>query len=228
MSNSGWEAALDPVVDVLGADHAMIIAGPPPGDAGAVTASARLHQADFARFLSPQAGRLMAPLQGALPAGRATIASQISPRHFESSELYNEILRPAGGFYSIGARNAQPGSPCFVAVCRSRRAGDFEARDAAILQALLPHLAMAIDLHGRLRAAEQGRRQLGHVLDRLDAGVILTDAGARPIFVNAYAERLAAAEGGLRLDHQGLSGATPKATQMLRAAIASVGAGAGA
>ena len=226
MADSGWDTALDPVVDFLGADHAMIIAKAPPGEAGAVSASARLHGADFARFLSPEGGRLMAPLQGALSAGRVAIGSQlVSDRHFESSELYNEILRPAGGFYSVGARNEQPGSPCFVAVCRSRRAGDFQARDAAILQALLPHLAMALELHGRLRAAEQERRQFGHVLDRLDAGVILTDAGARPIFVNAYAGRLAAADGGLKLGHHGLAGATAKATQMLRAAIAAVGAG---
>lgn len=226
MSGSGWESALDPMVDLLRADHAMIIAGAPHGQSLAVAASAGMDQSDFARFLSPEAARWMAPFRSALQPGTAALGSQlVSFRRLESSQFYNEIVRPAGGFHSMGARNEQPALSCFVAACRARQAGDFETSDTVILQALLPHLTMALELHCKFRLAERGRQQFGHVLDRLDAGIILTDAKACPAFVNPYAERLTAAEDGVKLDHRGLAAATPEATRRLRAAVAATSAG---
>ena len=95
-----------------------------------------------------------------------------------------------------------------------------------MLQAVLPHLELALELHHKLRVAEQGRLQLCHVLDRLDTGVILTTASARPVFVNTHAARLAAAEDGVKLDHTGLVATTAEATQRLRAAVAAMSAAA--
>jgi DNA-binding CsgD family transcriptional regulator len=221
ISEGDWDVALSPLVSLLHGDQAMIFASAPNGKTSAVAASAGMEKSDFMRFLSPEAGRGLAPLKSVLPAGMATILSDHVPEsHFETTEFYNDIVRPTGGFYSVGARNDGPAFSYFVAVCRSRRAGDFEPREKAILQALLPHLTLAIDFHCKLRLAAQERQQIGHVLDWLDVGIILTDVKARPVFVNSYAERLAAAEDGLKLDHRGLAASNPEATQQLRMAVA--------
>jgi DNA-binding CsgD family transcriptional regulator len=67
---------------------------------------------------------------------------------------------------------------------------------------------------------------LASVLDRLDEGVILTDAAGRPMFLNARATRIVAEADGLDIAAAPLAAATPTATQQLREAIAGVAAGA--
>jgi DNA-binding CsgD family transcriptional regulator/PAS domain-containing protein len=227
MSDGGWEVALDPLVDLLHARHAVIFASAPYGKTSAVAASAGMDKSDFTRFLSPEAARWLAPLKSVMPVGTAAIHSDlISDRHLENTEFYNEIMRPAGGFHGVVAQQNQPALSYFIAVCRSRQAGDFAPADRAFLQALLPHLTLAIEFHCKLRVAEQGRQQFGHILNRLDAGIILTDGRARPVFANSYAQRLTAAEDGLKLDHLGLTTSNFQATQRLRTAVAAMCVGA--
>jgi DNA-binding CsgD family transcriptional regulator len=67
---------------------------------------------------------------------------------------------------------------------------------------------------------------LASVLDRLDEGVILTDADARPMFLNARATKIVAQADGLDIATAPLAAATPTATQQLREAIAGAAAGA--
>jgi DNA-binding CsgD family transcriptional regulator len=95
-----------------------------------------------------------------------------------------------------------------------------------MVKALLPHVATAVELHLRLRAAERNGESFVRLLDRLDAGVILTDAFARPMFANARARCIAGEADGLFLHDDGLAGATPTATQILRDAIATSSNGA--
>jgi DNA-binding CsgD family transcriptional regulator len=104
--------------------------------------------------------------------------------------------------------------------CRSPRRGDFDVRETAMLQVLLPHLANAVGLATRLRIAEQKSMRLACVLDRIDSAVILADASARPLFVNERAARLLEACDGLTIEPAGLAAANPAATSRLREAIA--------
>jgi DNA-binding CsgD family transcriptional regulator len=158
-----------------------------------------------------------------LPLGRALTRAGIIPdRDFARTAFYNECIRPLQGFHSVQIRQASATSPFVFVVCRPQGPGDFDAGETAILEMLTPHLATALDLHGRLQAANNRRLALEQGLDQLDSGVIFTDASARPVFVNQRALDIAAQSDGLILGPIGLSGSTPQVTRQLRAAIASV------
>jgi DNA-binding CsgD family transcriptional regulator len=102
--------------------------------------------------------------------------------------------------------------------------GDFDAAANAALQALLPHISLAFDLHRRLCLAEHRSAALAGALDQLSSGVILTDALTRPLFVNARAAALAEQHDGLIVSDTGLFASTQAATQALREAIAAASA----
>jgi DNA-binding CsgD family transcriptional regulator len=113
-------------------------------------------------------------------------------------------------------------TPTYVAtlsLCRGRHVDNFAAGETAVLRALEPHLATALALHQRLGNAERWSHGLARMLDRLDTGVILADATARPVFVNARAARVMSESDGLTCDGFALAASTPAATQELRQAM---------
>jgi DNA-binding CsgD family transcriptional regulator len=220
-----WAPALEAAVDLLQAEHAVLFARETASGQPVIAKSAGMDQADFERFLLPEAARWMAPFVAAMPIGTAVTLPHFMPeRDFERTALYNEVLRPANGFYSVGVRHELPAMSAMVSVCRPRRKGDFAADDVMGLQALLPSLATSLQLHHRLQATDGCHAALAAVLNRLEEGVILTDATARPIFLNARAARIVAEADGLDIATAPLAAATPIATQRLREAIAGAAA----
>lgn len=226
MTPADWAPALDATVDLLGAEHAMIVVHEPATGRAVFTKSARMDDVDFARYLSPEAATWMAPFIQAMPGGTVvrTPPQLVPDRHFERTELYNEVVRPANGFYAVALQHELPALSLFMAACRPRSAGNFEANDAATLQALLPHLATSLQLHYRLQATEERHKAVASVLDRLADGVILTDAAARPTFLNARAAQIVGEADGLMMEAEPLAAATPAATRRLHEAIAVVAA----
>jgi DNA-binding CsgD family transcriptional regulator/PAS domain-containing protein len=220
-----WVPGLDAIVDLLRADHAMLVVHEAASGQAIVTTSARMDEADFERFLAPATAHRMEPFRQAIPSGTVVTWSQlISDRDFEGTEFYNEVVRPVNGFYALATRHELPSISSFMAVCRSRRAGDFSPNDAMRLQTLLPPLATSLQLHQRLQVTEDRSAALATALDRLDCGLILTDATARPMFMNAAAGRIVAQADGLMIEAAPLVAATPMATIRLREAIAAAGA----
>jgi DNA-binding CsgD family transcriptional regulator/PAS domain-containing protein len=208
--------------DLLHGEHALI-----HGDAGnPVCITARIDERDLARSLAASAACSLGPLShDLLPVRRAFTRSSVIPdREFTRTVFYNECIRPLNGFHSLSIRQIDLPTPVLFSVCRAPRLGDFAAEEAAVLQQLAPHLATVFDLHGRLQAANNQHLALAQVLDRMDCGVIVTDASARPVFVSQRALDITLQSDGLTLGPLGLSGPTPRTTQQLRAAIASVGA----
>jgi DNA-binding CsgD family transcriptional regulator len=162
----------------------------------------------------------MEPLQQAMPRGTAVTSSRlVADREFERSELYNEVVRPANGFYAVGYRQDFSALSTFVAVCRPRRKGSFATRDTRTLQNLAPLLGTTLELQYRLHVCEQQRAALANVLDKLSRAVMVTDASTRPIFLNKEAERLVAEDDGLSAGCAQLSAATSAATRRLRDAV---------
>ena len=221
MAPAQWVPALEATVDLLRADHAMIVVRENASGQPLVAECAGMNESDFARFLSAEAACRMEPFRAAMPSGTAVIWSQlVSDRHFVSSEFYNEVVRPLNGFHAVAARQELPELSTFLAVCRPRQNGDFAADDAMRLQALLPSLATSLQLHHRLQATDGRHAAFATVLDRLEDGVILTDAAALPIFLNARATRIVAEADGLDAAAASLAAATPLATRRLHEAIA--------
>lgn len=216
-----WIAGLQGIADLLAADHAMIVAHDSATGQPLVVQSAGMHDGDLDRFMSPEAARWMQPFRLAMPNGTAVHWSElVSDRQFERSAFYNEVVRPAKGFYAVATRLELPTVSIFVAACRSKQNRDFGRDDAAGLQAFLPLFTANVELHHRLRASEQRHCHLAGVLDRVDTGIILLDAGMRPVFANARAREIAAAKDGLILNDDGLAASGPLETQALRKAVA--------
>jgi DNA-binding CsgD family transcriptional regulator len=193
--------------------------------------AARLDERDLARALAAVAGPACiegAAMVAALPAGVATKRSEvISDAAFALSAYYNEVVRPLDGFHSLSVHNGRAAEDFFLTFCRPARAGDFGPVETGLLEVLLPHFLNAIELSRQLRFADVRSAGLEHIVDCLGAGVILTDAAARPAFVSQRAAEIIAEADGLGLDAAGLNAATPAATRALREAIAKACAAAG-
>jgi DNA-binding CsgD family transcriptional regulator len=219
---SEWPAALENVSGILHADHAIVFAVGPDAREPFVACSGM----DFghaARFCTPECLRLGEPFLRALPAARViSSADVISDRELESTAYYDELIRPAKGFYSLNASVEVPGrAGTFVNFCRPRKAGAFDVARATTLQAILPHFAAALELMHRLQVVQQHNNSLLQLLDQVDSGVILVDDEAsEPRFINGRAARILTDADGLALGAAGLLAATPTATRRLRQAIA--------
>ena len=218
----GWPPALEAVVDLLHGNHAILVGRGSANADGSFVTSAQVDGRDLARIFSSDGMRLTTPWLNAVPIGVALRAAFIPDRDFARSATYHDLIRPMNGFHSIHVR--QEGAGGFLLnVCRPQGADSFDATDTAALRILVPHLATVLELQGRLQTAEHGNASLARVLDRLETGVILIDGSARPVMLNAWAERIITEADGLTVDSAGLAAATPAATRHLREAIAAMG-----
>jgi DNA-binding CsgD family transcriptional regulator len=228
-SPDGWKLALDGVVELLGAGHAILIVRDKSSANPIVAASAGLDEKQFGRFLSPEAAHWLEPLLIEIPAGAAANrAAFVSDRAFERMEFYNEIVRPAQGFHSVGVHQELPTLDLLIAVCRGRGGGDFTTAETAAFQVLMSHLKSTMEFFDRSRAAESRLASVASVLDRLDGGVILLDGNGCPVFLNKRAEHICDERDGLSVGATGLATASELATRRLRALIEVATAGVGA
>ncbi len=220
---TAWPAAVETVTDLLRAEHAIVFS-PGSADGGDAFAAIRLDTAHAARIHSADAARLGSRMLSGIQLGLAfSSASVIPDRDMENSAFYNEIVRPANGFYSTSACLGAGGTLTALNFCRPRKKGPFDPAGIGTLQALLPHFANAIELSRRLAAARQQTSDLRQLLDRVDTAVILVDATGQPCFANGRALRIVGQADGLMLGVSGLVAATPTATRRLRHAIAGIG-----
>lgn len=159
-----------------------------------------------------------------LSAGRARSSdSLIDDRTLEASAYYNDILRPRGAFHGLLLQPQQTSKLItYLSIYRRRQAEAFGPAEVATLQALVSHLAAALELHHRLREADLRAAGAFRALDHVSAGVILTDAAGQPCFINTAAQVILDESDGLRLAPGGLTAATARETEMLRLSLARV------
>ena len=221
LTANAWQPTLQSVVDLVGGNHAMLFARDPARANATMAKSAGMDESTFARFLSPEAAGWIEPSVRAVPSGAVVIRSRlVSDRDFERSEFYNDFVRPADGFHGMGFGHEMPALSAFFAVCRRRQAGDFGAKDAAVLQTLSPHLALALQVRRRLHATDLGAAGAWATIDRLGAAFVIVDAKAAVVFANEAAVRLFRDGRGLHLDRDGLCSTDAAASRTLRRLIA--------
>ncbi|MGI6855482.1 helix-turn-helix transcriptional regulator [Mesorhizobium sp. 1B3] len=165
---------------------------------------------------------MLAPWMDNLGSGIARRSSAvISDRAFASSDFYEKTVRPTGTFHSATAALDYAASHRgFIAIGRRLGSDDYDSQSIEVLQVLVPHLVTALRVRHQLGDAELQTRSAYAMLDRLDAGIVLTDASARPRFVNARAGAIAAEGDGFCLGSRGIAAALPTETRALRRAIA--------
>jgi DNA-binding CsgD family transcriptional regulator len=95
----------------------------------------------------------------------------------------------------------------------------FRNEETGRIEPVLRHLHRAMAVHQRLTVAEEEKRSLADLLDRLRAGAVLVDARARVLLANAAARGFASAADGLTIADD-LRGATAAVTARVRRAVA--------
>lgn len=229
LARADWGTVLGQVRDAFGGDHVILATHDFGAGQVPFIASTGIDAQHCARVLSEEAWRMAAPYFGNIPLDAALPrGALVSDGEFARSAFYNEILRPAHGFHGVGALLRGPGSlVASINICRPARAGAYDAPDAEALQRMLPHVAMALEVQASMSAANGKSQALERLLDRFAVAALVTDASARPRFMNARAESLLAGGDGLALNKTGLVAATPALTRELRTGVARIASGTG-
>ena len=124
--------------------------------------------------------------------------------HRKPGVFFGDFFRPLGLEECLGGTLASTnGRFAMVGLQRSRDRRPFDDDDIDRLEALMPHLARALQLRRSFIQLERAAGALTEVCDRLAAGVAAMDCGGRSLFVNAAARRMAAANDGLSIDRAG-------------------------
>jgi DNA-binding CsgD family transcriptional regulator len=215
LSPENWPSALVSVTQAIGGHKAML-SEKTPGAAGR-SFSSGLDVENASRLQREFEIRLPDWIR-AIPVGAPMRqSSMISDAAFRRTDLYNETIRPVGGFYGMVAPLAQhPGRRAYFSVCRHLGAPDFSDDDLEAAQLIVPHLKTALEVQGRLEAADFRTQGVLDVITQLNVGVILFDAALRPVLVNSCAEAIVARRDGLLLSRQAVAASVHLDTECLR------------
>jgi DNA-binding CsgD family transcriptional regulator len=193
-----WPQTLALMADVVGAHKAMLNAE--TAGASGMVFSVGIESACALQLRREFEIRLPDWIKS-IPVGTALRqSSAISDGDFRRSDIYNEAVRPAGGFYGLVAPLVRcAGRQVHFSAGRDLGAVDFSDADLEAAKLLVPHLTRALEVQDRLAAAELRTRGAYEVMAQLNVGVILFDTAMRPVFVNPCAEALASRGDGLLL-----------------------------
>jgi DNA-binding CsgD family transcriptional regulator len=118
-----------------------------------------------------------------------------------------------------GTIEATPEQLSFIAINGGDARTPFGRDEVALLTALMPHLARALQLHRRIAGAAELTAGAMDALDRLPHALALVSQAGRVLFVNRAAEALLGVRDGLTIDGEELRAGTAADTNALRAAI---------
>lgn len=149
----------------------------------------------------------------------------IPDQAYERTEHYQQVFRPNGTFYAMGAHIARSGARAVhIGVHRDRSLGPFNEREKQALEFFSPHLQQAF---GVMRVLEELRRARDHsraALDQLPCSIWLLDNERYCLWMNRAAEDCMRTEVfGLRLNGRRLHLAAH--AQRLRAAVHAIRTG---
>lgn len=124
---------------------------------------------------------------------------------FLQTEYYNDFLQKMDKRYLLGTfpfRNQA--TFAHLSLLRPKRNGPFRNTESLLLQALVPHLQRALQLHRRIVELERCRDATGEALDRAPFGVALIDAKGIVLLTNRAADEIFSARDGLALRREGI------------------------
>lgn len=214
-----WPGAITTIAATVGANRGMLVVQATDGPGLVVSTG----------LASEHAWRLQREFETRLPGWIAAIpvgsvarqTSMISDADFRGTDIYREVVGPAGGFYGIIAPLARtPEHRIHLSAGRDLGATDFTEEDVVAFRMLLPHILTALEIRRRTDAVDLRARVAYEALGQLNIGVVLLDAWARPIFINTRAEAMAAFDDGFLLSARAVSASSADETRTLQALIA--------
>ncbi|UVK36693.1 hypothetical protein LHFGNBLO_003648 [Mesorhizobium sp. AR10] len=157
------------------------------------------YQRDFAT-LDPAPRAFMAQ-----PAGTAIPTYRLLPEETRKPGVFfNEFFRPLGLEECLGGTLATTkGRFAMVGLQRTPDRDPFDDADIARLEALMPHLARALQLRRGFLELEGAAGAMSEICNRLAAGVVALDEHGRSLFINAAARKMAVVNDGLSIDRGG-------------------------
>lgn len=123
---------------------------------------------------------------------------------YDASEWIQYALRGNGTYWCLSAHVSTHGLwHDFIAVNRLYDRGPHTDEEKADLQALLPHLSRAAELHQVMTSLEHRYGAVLAVLDKLLVGLVILDLKGRVAVTNTAARRSCEASGALQLTSDG-------------------------
>jgi DNA-binding CsgD family transcriptional regulator len=150
-------------------------------------------------------------LRGALHGSAARLISHASGEDFARR---CDTVRSAAGMVEVG-----PEALSVISVNGSEHREPLGDEDAALLEALVPHIRRAMQLHRRLLLADSASEDFASVMDSAPRPVLLVGSGGRIIFMNQAAVRLTGMRDGLRMDDGELRAGRVADTTRLRSLL---------
>jgi len=220
----GWEQALHAVIAVAGGDKGILLGQDLRSRSAEFVVGLGIPSEVAATFAPAHDAGMVDEWLKRIRPETAVPASAIVPNDiFARSTFYNETVRPTGVFHAaLTASHVAPHRRVVLSIGRVLGREDYDAENIEALQHLAPHLTTALRLRHEFGEANLLVRDARAALDRIDVGVILVDAGARPRFVNRRAHTIAAKADGLSLNSQGIAAARADQTRLLHRAIAAM------
>lgn len=140
--------------------------------------------------------------------------AMLSEADLRRTEFFHDFLAPQELGTGVGVTLLKDGSRLMAAsVLFQRRSETATPHQVRRLARLAPHLARAARIQRRLSGLELARRTAEAALDRLAAGIVVTDAQARVLFVNAAAQRIIDKADGLAIGRGGALAAVQRSEE---------------
>jgi len=163
----------------------------------------------------PEVAKLYAVHYGAIDVWRSAVTAShdwlgtsqrfVSFAALLHTEFGNDLLLrydiPHGIFAMV---ERGPARVANLSICRSARAGAFDEKDLEIVRFLKPHMQRAYRLDSEFSAARSLSGGLLTALNAISKGVILIGPKLQVIAMNQVAERILAANDGLKAERNGL------------------------
>lgn len=217
-----WTRLLDRLREVLGANYVtLILRAPQAGQPLQVVFSGKAQPTLAASFYTDWGA--IDPFVN-LPRNRmVTLEDLVDDDEWLAGSYYREFHAPLDVRYHMAADIGMGSEPaCRLRVSRPHGSERFGARERAICNLLLPHLATAVQLRASFDIAEVERFFYAGMLDRLSVGAVFLDRDGRILKTNAAASELLAQRDGLSIVNGGLSAAYPGENHELRRLIEQV------
>ena len=220
LDGAAWNDFLEKLARALSADSASFILSPRTGEQlGAMFTSGGTPEGQ--RNYREQQYTLDPFVR--LPKEKViTIDEFVTTEVLLESEFYQKYLAPVNVRHVVGVDIALRSFDARLRLSRSERLGDFSSTEKAVLEQLLPHVKLALEVLAKLATAETDRSFYAHALSRLAIGSIVVADDGRILEVSGIARTVMDQQDGLQDVNGHLALTTPRDTQRLREAIRAV------
>jgi DNA-binding CsgD family transcriptional regulator/PAS domain-containing protein len=165
-----------------------------------------------------------------------TLAESVTPdqlfvprAELQRTEFYGDLVSRFDMSRMAVMTLAPPSPPIMtfrgITLFRSEHDPEFGAEEVSFLQALVPHLRRAFEIHERLSAAGRERGTLLEALDALPCAVFVVDPQGAVLAVNQVGGSLTIERDGVGIERGALLTASPGSTRWLRQVCAGISYG---